>query len=119
LRLSHLSAAEKRAYILADNKLAEKAGWDREILAIELQGLIDLEFEMDLIGFEAAEIDLILDDAAEASPEGDTGSGRCDAQHARSRRSRNPARRSLAAWPASSALRRCPGFGGLSCPHVR
>jgi DNA modification methylase len=73
LRLSHLSAAEKRAYILADNKLAEKAGWDREILAIELQALIELEFEMDLIGFEAVEIDLILDEAAEASAEGETG----------------------------------------------
>jgi|SRR5215831_8001132 len=36
LRIEHLSDAEKRAYILADNKLAEKAGWDREILAIEL-----------------------------------------------------------------------------------
>src|SRR6266404_2299421 len=40
-RLSHLSATDKRAYILADNKLAEKAGWDKELLAIELQGLID------------------------------------------------------------------------------
>src|SRR5580704_15410563 len=39
LRISHLSEVEKRAYILADNRLAEKAGWDREILAIELQGL--------------------------------------------------------------------------------
>src|SRR5262245_12504830 len=39
-RLSHLSEAEKRAYILADNKLAERAGWDQELLAIELQGLI-------------------------------------------------------------------------------
>jgi ParB-like chromosome segregation protein Spo0J len=37
VRLSHLSEAQKRAYILADNRLAEKAGWDREILAIELQ----------------------------------------------------------------------------------
>jgi ParB-like chromosome segregation protein Spo0J len=39
VRLSHLSEADKRAYVLADNKLAEEAGWDREILAIELQGL--------------------------------------------------------------------------------
>lgn len=39
VRLSHLSEAEKRAYILADNKLAEQAGWDRDLLAIELQGL--------------------------------------------------------------------------------
>ena len=44
VRLSHLSEADKRAYILADNKLAENAGWDREILAIELQALVDLDF---------------------------------------------------------------------------
>ena len=66
LRLSHLNEADKRAYILADNKLAEKAGWDREILAIELQGLIDLNFEVELTGFETAEIDLVLDEAREA-----------------------------------------------------
>ena len=66
-RLSHLSEADKRAYILADNKLAEKAGWDKEVLAIELQGLIDLDFELELTGFEMPEIDLILEDAREAS----------------------------------------------------
>ena len=49
-RLSHLSEAEKRAYILTDNKLPEKAGWDKEVLAIELQGLIDLDFEIELTG---------------------------------------------------------------------
>jgi DNA modification methylase len=63
LRLSHLSEAEKRAYILADNQLATKAGWDPEILAIELQGLIDLGFEVTLSGFEIAEVDLVLDAA--------------------------------------------------------
>jgi ParB-like chromosome segregation protein Spo0J len=51
VRLSHLSDAEKRAYILADNRLAEKAGWDREILAIELQALVSLDFEVELTGF--------------------------------------------------------------------
>jgi DNA modification methylase len=66
LRLSHLTAAEKRAYVLADNKLAELAGWDHEILAIELQNLIDLDFEVELTGFAAAEIDLVLDDADDA-----------------------------------------------------
>lgn len=39
LRLEHLSTAQKRAYVIADNRLAELAGWDKEILAIELQGL--------------------------------------------------------------------------------
>lgn len=66
LRLSHLSAAERQAYVIADNRLAEKAGWDREILAIELQSLIDLSFDVELTGFETAEIDLVLDEAAEA-----------------------------------------------------
>ena len=40
LRLAHLNAAQRRAYVLADNKLALNAGWDQELLAIELQGLI-------------------------------------------------------------------------------
>jgi hypothetical protein len=71
VRLSHLTEAERRAYILADNRLAEKAGWDREILAIELQALIDLDFEVELTGFETAEIDLCLEEAREASD--DTG----------------------------------------------
>src|SRR5215471_9649263 len=66
-RLSHLSEADKRAYILADNKLAEKAGWDKQLLAIELQGLIDLDVEIELTGFEMPEIDLILEDASEAN----------------------------------------------------
>src|SRR5437588_1775998 len=67
MRLSHLSETDKRAYILADNKLAEKAGWDKEILAIELQGLIDLDVEIELTGFETPEVDIILDEAREAT----------------------------------------------------
>jgi DNA modification methylase len=63
LPITHLTAAQKRAYVLADNKLAENAGWDAEVLAIELEGLIDLDFELEIIGFELAEIDLILDEA--------------------------------------------------------
>jgi DNA modification methylase len=67
IRLSHLSETEKRAYILADNRLAEKAGWDREILAIELQGLVELDFDVEITGFSTADIDISLDDAAEAA----------------------------------------------------
>src|ERR1700722_136264 len=70
LRLSHLSPTEQRAYVLADNKLAENAGWDRELLAVELQGLIDLDFEVELTGFEIPEIDIILEDADAAKAEG-------------------------------------------------
>jgi hypothetical protein len=70
LRLSHLSAAEKRAYVIADNRLAEKAGWDAEILAIELRGLIDLDFEVELTGFGMDEIEIILDEGNKATQEG-------------------------------------------------
>jgi DNA modification methylase len=45
----------------------QKAGWDREILAIELQALVTLDFEVELTGFETAEVDLILEEASEAS----------------------------------------------------
>jgi DNA modification methylase len=68
LRLSHLDAVQRRAYVLADNKLALNAGWDRELLAIELQALVDLEFEVDITGFSLAEIDVVLEEAREASP---------------------------------------------------
>jgi ParB-like chromosome segregation protein Spo0J len=67
LRLSHLDAAQRRAYFIADNKLALNAGWDRELLATELQALIDLEFDVEITGFSSAEIDLVLDEAREAS----------------------------------------------------
>lgn len=67
IRLDHLSDAERRAYVIADNRLAELAGWDREILRIELQGLAGLElgFDMEITGFETAELDLLLDDTGE------------------------------------------------------
>jgi 16S rRNA G966 N2-methylase RsmD len=67
IRLEHLSDAQVRAYVIADNKLAECAGWDRDLLAIELQGLaeIELDFDLEVIGFETAEIDLLIGEAAE------------------------------------------------------
>lgn len=69
VRLAHLSPAERRAYILADNKLAENAGWDKELLAIELQALVDLDFDVELTGFSLAEVDLAIDAAGESDPE--------------------------------------------------
>lgn len=76
IRLSLMSEADKRAYALADNAIALKARWDRETLATELQELVDLGFEVELTGFETAEIDLMLadlqladdDKAADACP---------------------------------------------------
>ncbi len=63
LRIEHLSDEEKRAFIIADNRLAEKAGWDNVTLAIELQGLTDLGFDIELTGFEIPEVEMILDAA--------------------------------------------------------
>lgn len=73
VRLEHMSDAEKRAYILADNKLAEKAGWDEGILKIELGDLIEFEtdFDLDITGFETPEIDLILGDGFDPSESAD------------------------------------------------
>jgi DNA modification methylase len=69
LELSHLSATERRVYILVDNKLALNAGWDNELLAIELQGLLDDDFDLELTGFDIAEIDFIIEDAEKSNPD--------------------------------------------------
>src|SRR5712692_2702036 len=53
--LDHLSEAQKRAYILVDNKLAENAGWDEELLRCELAALQTEDFNLDLIGFDVHE----------------------------------------------------------------
>jgi DNA modification methylase len=63
VRLEHMSPAQKRAYILADNKLALNAGWDEELLALELQELLTLDpgFNIDVTGFTIAEVDHLID----------------------------------------------------------
>lgn len=73
LQLSHLTETERRAYVLADNKLALNAGWDQEMLAIELQALMDLDFDVTLTGFSLAEVDLTLDAVRDSDPEADAG----------------------------------------------
>jgi DNA modification methylase len=67
LKIEGLSDAEIRAYVIADNKLAENAGWDRDLLAIELQGLLelDLDFDLTITGFAMGEIDLLIGDLGE------------------------------------------------------
>ena len=71
IALADLTEDEVRAYILADNRLAEKAGWDDAILKIELQHLMTLEIGLDvtITGFEVGEIDLILKDNDDSDPE--------------------------------------------------
>ena len=66
IRLDKLTRDQIRAYVIADNKLALNAGWDTEILAIELEYLLQLEsgdFDVTITGFEVAEIDSILEEA--------------------------------------------------------
>ena len=58
--LSHLTEAQKKAYIIADNKLALNAGWNEELLKIELESLQELDFDLDLLGFDDFEIEQIF-----------------------------------------------------------
>ena len=62
IKLDHLTKEQIRAYMIADNKLADNAGWDNEILAIEFQALyeLDLDFDLSLTGFELPEIDFLI-----------------------------------------------------------
>ncbi|MGV1199651.1 site-specific DNA-methyltransferase [Enterococcus casseliflavus] len=58
--VEHLTEAQKRAYILADNRLAMNAGWDDEMLAVELSDLQGEDFDLDLLGFDTDELDKLL-----------------------------------------------------------
>ena len=64
IRLEDMTEAEIRAYVIADNRLAEQAGWDNETLALELQGLmaLDLDFDVTITGFEMPQIDVLIDE---------------------------------------------------------
>ena len=75
LRLSHLSPSEKRAYLIADNRLAELAGWDRDMLATELQALLDCEFDVELTGFDLGEVESMLNTGKQAGSETADGQG--------------------------------------------
>lgn len=70
IRVDHLTPAQIRAYVIADNKLAENAGWDRELLALELRELsVELNFDVTITGFETAEIDLLIQDLDQHKPD--------------------------------------------------
>src|SRR6056297_1165745 len=73
IELAHLSEAQKRAYVIADNKLAERAGWDAALLALEAAELDALGVDLGALGFGAGEIDALLaegpDPREEATPE--------------------------------------------------
>jgi DNA modification methylase len=70
LRVDHMSAAEKRAYVLTDNKLALNAGWDEELLALELKELMaaDIGFDIGVTGFSIGEVDQLIEGLAPSEP---------------------------------------------------
>ena len=77
VRLSSMTPAQKRAYVIADNRLALNAGWDEAILAEELKHLssIDLDFDLGVLGFEVAEFDALVE-GLEPVEEGDPAEDR-------------------------------------------
>lgn len=66
IRLTHLTDAQRRAYVIADNRIAMNSGWDQELLANELSDLHADELDLGLLGFEEDELSALLnlDDAA-------------------------------------------------------
>lgn len=69
LTVSGLSEAEKRSFVIADNRLAEMAKWDRATLRAEFADLVELNFDLEITGFSTGQIDLILDEGKQADPE--------------------------------------------------
>ncbi len=69
MRLSHLTPEEVRAYAIAENRLAERSEWDSELLALELGELsaLDLDFDLELTGFDTAQIDIMITSTEAAS----------------------------------------------------
>ena len=62
ITLTDLNEEQRKAYVIADNKLALNAGWDMGILKDELQALSDMDYNLDVLGFDVDEIKLILDE---------------------------------------------------------
>jgi len=78
IRLAHLSEAQKRAYVIADNKLALNAGWDDELLALELGELNASDFDLALIGFDAGELAIKMGLGADFEPGSEEDQGKLD-----------------------------------------
>ena len=86
IALEHLNAAERRAFMIADNRLSDRSGWDEQQLALELEALktLDLDFDLTATGFDLAEIDLrIGTQAASAAAPTDKGAARAPGRRSR------------------------------------
>ncbi len=68
IRVEHLTEEQKRAFMLADNKIALNVGWDEEILALEFKELGDLDVDLSITSFTVAEIDSLIEESAPEEP---------------------------------------------------
>lgn len=78
IELSGLTDTQRRAYIIADNKLALNGGWDDELLALELGELNESDFDMALVGFDASSLALAMGLGADFEPGNEDDQGRLD-----------------------------------------
>jgi len=78
IRLGYLTDTQRRAYIIADNKLALNAGWDDELLKLELTDLHSEGFDMDLLGFDAPDLALAMGFGADFEPGTEDDQGQLD-----------------------------------------
>jgi hypothetical protein len=69
ISLHDLTEAQRKAYVIADNQLALNSGWDEELLKIELEGLDELDFNIDLIGFNDLSLDAFMEEKDELADE--------------------------------------------------
>lgn len=70
--ISHLSESQKKAYVIADNKIALNSSWDSQILKTEMSDLMSLEYDVDVLGFTEDEISEIFDDQTELKEKKET-----------------------------------------------
>jgi len=78
VRLSHLTDTQRRAYVLADNKLALNADWDEEMLGLELSELREVDFDLDLTGFDSFAIEQFLNPPERNDEEPESSSAEID-----------------------------------------
>lgn len=78
IALEGLTKTQRKAYVIADNKLALNAGWDEELLSLELADLNEQEFRMELLGFDANELNLAMGLGVDFQPGTEDDQGKLD-----------------------------------------
>ena len=78
ITLKGLSETQKKAYVIADNKLALNAGWDMDLLKVDIEALDDLDFDLSLLGFDDLELEDIVVDGSDFGPASEDEQGKLD-----------------------------------------